>query len=74
MNTPLLKVLLVLPIAIIFPVIVRALDRLLQSPNAPVPIRPTVVGIFMIPNEVQSINAPLLIAAKFPPSATAGIL
>jgi hypothetical protein len=63
-----------LAIAETLPAIVSALVILLQSSNADVPMAVTELGILIVPIDVQSLNALVLMKFKLPPSATAWIL
>ena len=57
-----------------FPAIVNSLVMLGQFINAQSPIEVTVSGIFIVPNDVQLVNACVAIDRRLPPSAIAGIL
>jgi hypothetical protein len=62
------------PINATLPAIVSALVILLQSSNTDVPMAVTELGILIVPIDVQSLNALVLMKFKLPPSATAWIL
>jgi hypothetical protein len=61
------------PIVWMFPVIVSVLVIFLQSRNALSPMLVTLIGILIVPIDVQFLNAPVRIVRKLPPNATPGM-
>ena len=61
------------PIDVIFPAMVNVLVIFLQSRNALSPMVVTLIGILIVPIDVQFLNAPVRIVRKLPPNATPGM-